>query len=81
MDSSKKIIIIKDKNITVGFVVEQLVDVIYLSKDQIMGKPSDRKQTDKEFLKGTCIHNGKIIGMLDVDRIFEYDSLYVEDYV
>lgn len=81
IDNSKKIIIIKHNQIIVGLVVEQLVDVIYLSKDQIMGKPADKKQTDKEFLKGTCNHNNKIIGILDLDKVFQYPTLYVEDYV
>lgn len=81
LDPSKKIIIIKEADIVVGFVVDQLIDVSYLGKDQILVKPSEKRINGKDFLKGTCMYESKVVGILDVEKLFEYDRLYVEEFV
>jgi chemotaxis signal transduction protein len=65
----------------VGFVVDILIDVIYLGKEQILGKPSEKRTSGRDFLKGTCFYESKVVGILDVEKLFEYDRLFVEDYV
>lgn len=81
LESSKKIIIIRERDINLGFVVDLLIDVIYLGKEQILGKPSEKIGSGRDFLKGTCFYDSKVVRILDIEKIFEYDNLYVEDYV
>jgi purine-binding chemotaxis protein CheW len=81
LDSSKKIIIIREADIVVGFIVDLLIDVIYLGKDQILAKPSEKRSGGKDFLKGTCIYDSNVVGILDVEKLYGYDRLFVEEYV
>jgi purine-binding chemotaxis protein CheW len=81
LDNSKKIIIIREGELMVGFVVDLLIDVIYLGKEQILGKPSEKRTSGRDFLKGTCLYESKVVGILDIEKLFEYDRLFVEDYV
>ena len=81
LESSKKIIIIREADIVVGFIVDLLIDVIYLGKDQILAKPSEKRSGGKDFLKGTCIYDSNVVGILDVEKLYGYDRLYVEEHV
>jgi chemotaxis signal transduction protein len=81
LDSSKKIIIIREADIVLGFIVDLLIDVIYLGKDQILAKPSEKRSGGKDFLKGTCIYDSKVVGILDIEKLYGYDRLIVEEFV
>ncbi|MDX1960135.1 MAG: chemotaxis protein CheW [Leptospiraceae bacterium] len=81
LSEHKKIIVIKHGEMVAGFAVDKLIDVVYLSKDQILGTPIDRKNNTKEFLKGSCMHDSNMVGMLDIEKIFNYENLFVEEFV
>lgn len=50
--------------IKAGFAVDQVVDVGEL--------PDPTEETESRFLVGTMLHNGELIGVLDVAAIFEW---------
>lgn len=78
---NKKIIVIKNEEFSLGFLVDELLDVTYLTSNSIINTPLDKKHSEKEFLKGTFYFKEQIAGILNIEKIFEYEKLNVEEYV
>jgi purine-binding chemotaxis protein CheW len=78
---TNKIIVIRKNDMLLGLVTESLLDVIYLSSDKILNTPVEKQKSEGDFLKGTCLYNSEIVGLIDVDKIFEYEKLYVDEHV
>ncbi len=78
---NKKIIVVKYNELSLGFLVDELLDVTYLTSNSIINTPLDQKHSEKEFLKGTFTFKEQIAGILNIQKIFEFEKLNVEEYV
>lgn len=78
---NKKIVVIRYNDIMLGLLVDQLIDVIYLSKDQILPTPPDKNTLGENLMKGLCLYDTYTVGLIDTERIFAYEKLYVEEYI
>ncbi len=78
---NKKIVVIRFNEVTLGLLVDQLIDVIYLSKDQILSTPPDKNSLGENLMKGLCLYDTFTVGLVDTEKIFAYEKLYVEEYI
>ncbi len=58
------LLVTEASGIRAGFAVDQVVDVGEL--------PDPAEETESEFLVGTMLHDGELIGVIDVAAIFEW---------
>jgi purine-binding chemotaxis protein CheW len=63
-DAASPLLVTEAKGIRAGFAIDQVVDVGEL--------PEPTEETESEFLAGTMLHNGELIGVIDVAAIFEW---------
>jgi chemotaxis signal transduction protein len=65
----------------VGLLVDQLIDVIYLAKEQILSNPPDKNHTGENLMRGLCFYDSFTVGLIDTEKIFAYEKLYVEENI
>lgn len=58
-----------------GIVVDAVSDVINVSTGQLCDAPEYEGQQNREFVKGLAQVDGKLLVMLDIDRLVNPDSL------
>ena len=78
---NKKIVVIRFDEMMIGLIVDQLIDVIYLSKEQILSNPSDKNTVGENLMKGLCFYDSFSVGLIDTEKIFAYEKLYVEESI
>jgi purine-binding chemotaxis protein CheW len=78
---NKKIVVIRFNEMMIGLIVDQLIDVIYLSKEQILNNPPDKNITGENLMKGLCFYDSCSVGLIDTEKIFAYEKLYVEESI
>lgn len=78
---NKKIVVIRFNEMMIGLIVDQLIDVIYLSKEQILSNPPDKNRTGENLMKGLCFYDSFSVGLIDTEKIFAYEKLYVEESI
>lgn len=82
LSSSNKIVVVRQNGLVLGLIVDQLLDVVYLSREQMMKTPSEMKSREGfDFIRSTCLVEGRMTGILDLEKIFSYEKLYVEESV
>ena len=73
--SDSKVLIFKSqKNEPVGILVDQVLDIGYIHKDQIETKGLSNNEdfgSGKVFLKGICKLEGRLMFLFDLDKILE----------
>lgn len=69
-DNSRIIVIELDDQV-IGVLVDQVADVVYLSRSDIERAPNVGTDESAKFIQGVCYHNDQLITLLDFDRIIE----------
>lgn len=78
---NKKIVVVRFNDLMVGLLVDQLIDVIYLAKEQILSNPPDKNHTGENLMRGLCFYDSFTVGLIDTEKIFAYEKLYVEENI
>ncbi|MBK8397731.1 MAG: chemotaxis protein CheW [Leptospiraceae bacterium] len=78
---NKKVIVVRYNDMMLGLLVDQLIDVIYLSKEQILINPPNKNANGQDLMKGVCFHDSQMVGLVDIEKIYTYEKLYVEENV
>lgn len=76
-----KVVVSRKDDLLLGFIVDDLIDVVFMNRNQIASAPSMVKEAKNDLIKETCFHNEWNIGILDMDKIFDRRDLIVEEYV
>jgi len=78
---NKKIVVVRFNEMMVGLLVDQLIDVIYLAKEQILSNPPDKNLIGENLMRGLCFYDSFTVGLIDTEKIFAYEKLYVEENI
>ncbi len=63
----------------IGVWIDNVLDVVYLHPGDIAAIPSAIKSSPKEFVNGTAPYGGKMLSVLDLQKIFKGESLTVDE--
>jgi len=72
-------VVVSTNDFVVGVVVDEVFDVIYLSKSQIKPIPTAVHVVDEEYLRGTVNYEEKMMGLLDLKKILSHSELRVNE--
>lgn len=73
-----RIIVVKMKHEVIGFIVDSVTEVIRLSQNQIESPPDFLKTIDTEFIESVGKINGKLLILLDLNKMLTYDENEVD---
>lgn len=74
-DAFTVVIVANVKGRLAGIVVDAVSDVINFSSEQLCDAPEYEGQQNREFIKGLAQVDGKLLVLLDIDRLASPDSL------
>lgn len=69
-DNEKRVIIVKDKKLIVGFLVDFIVEVLYVLEEEMISPPDDVKLKCKYVDSVVCKEN-RMVFILNVNKIIE----------
>lgn len=78
-ESISKIIIVETPEGRAGIPVDNVEDVFHLPRKHILSLPAASRFADESFQLGAAAHKGKMITLLDIERILLNGGLIVED--
>lgn len=68
-DSESRIVIVSVKDVVVGLLVDSSSEVLTLYKDDIDSTPNIGEQVSDDFIKGIGKKDGRLIMLLDLERV------------
>jgi purine-binding chemotaxis protein CheW len=74
-DSNTVIIIVKVQDTLVGLIVDSVSDVISMSLEDIQNTPHFTSEIDKDSVVGIGRHEGRLVIILEVDRILSVEEV------
>jgi len=74
-DDDTTIIITEMHGEMVGFIVDSVMDVIQIAKEDIQNTPHFTAKMEKDAVNGIGKVNDKIIILLDIDKVFTKDEM------
>ncbi len=78
---TNKAIIVHIDDLVMGIPVEKVFDVLYLQKSDIKPNPTATSAGDRDYLQGTVLYQDKMMGILNLAKIFAEDNLSVNEEV
>jgi len=84
VDSQKQIskaIVVHIEDLVMGIPVERVFDVLYLQKSDIKPNPMATSEGDRDYLQGTVLYQEKMMGILNLAKIFADGNLSVNEEV
>ena len=69
-ENEKRVIIVKDKQLTIGFLVDFIVEVLYVSKEEMIPPPDDVK-LKCEYVDSVICKEKRMVFILNVNKIIE----------
>ncbi|NLI89606.1 MAG: purine-binding chemotaxis protein CheW [Epulopiscium sp.] len=70
IDEDTKIIIIKGEETDVGFIVDNVSEILNISESEIEDAPSIiASRTEQEYISGVAKEEGRMIVLLDIDKL------------
>jgi len=84
VDAQKQIskaIVVHIEDLVMGIPVERVFDVLYLQKSDIKPNPMATSEGDRDYLQGTVLYQEKMMGILNLAKIFAEGNLSVNEEV
>jgi purine-binding chemotaxis protein CheW len=78
---TSKAIVVHIDDLVMGIPVERVFDVLYLQKSDIKPNPMATSEGDRDYLQGTVIYQEKMMGILNLSKIFAEGNLSVNEEV
>lgn len=75
IDVNTAIIIYEINKVSIGFIVDQVEDVLSLSDDHISESPKFGSNIDTSFIESIAEVNNEVIMLLSLEKIFETEEL------
>jgi len=74
-DDRSCIVVVEMKEISVGIIVDRVVEVIDISRENISKPPNFNNDFTNNYISGIGNINDRVIIILDCDRLLNYDQL------
>lgn len=78
---TSKAIVVHIDDLVMGIPVERVFDVLYLQKSDIKPNPMATSEGDRDYLQGTVLYQEKMMGILNLSKIFAEGNLSVNEEV
>jgi len=78
---TSKAIVVHIDDLVMGIPVERVFDVLYLQKSDIKPNPMATSEGDRDYLQGTVVYQEKMMGILNLSKIFAEGNLSVNEEV
>ena len=78
---TSKAIVVHIDDLVMGIPVEKVFDVLYLQKSDIKPNPTATTNGDRDYLQGTVLYQEKMMGILNLGKIFAEGNLSVNEEV
>lgn len=78
---TSKAIVVHIDDLIMGIPVEKVFDVLYLQKSDIKPNPMATSEGDRDYLQGTVLYQEKMMGILNLAKIFAEGNLSVNEEV
>jgi purine-binding chemotaxis protein CheW len=78
---TSKAIVVHVDDLVLGIPVERVFDVLYLQKSDIKPNPAATSDGDRDYLQGTFLYQEKMMGILNLNKIFAEGNLSVDEEV
>jgi purine-binding chemotaxis protein CheW len=78
---TSKAIVVHIDDLVMGIPVERVFDVLYLQKSDIKPNPTATSEGDRDYLQGTVLYHDKMMGILNLSKIFAEGNLSVNEEV
>lgn len=74
--STSKVLRISMENFTLGFVADEIIDVVLFSAEELKSNPlHDKGVAQEQFIKNAVRYQKSVLGLLDIKKIFDSISL------
>lgn len=77
--AGQKAIVVQVNELLAGIPVNEVFEVIYLKPSDIMPVPAAVEDVGSEYMKGEAPYGGKMLTILDLQRILTRDELVIEE--
>jgi len=81
MRSNSKAIVVQVEDIVAGIIGEKVFDVMFINPEEITTVPTAVHSLNDEYVIGTAPYQGKMMSILDINKILLSGSLVVEQVV
>lgn len=79
ISESPKVIVADTGGFPVGVIVDEILDVINLNASDVVPVPSSIKALNEKFIKGAAPYGDRMLALLDLKKILEWDGLIVNE--
>jgi purine-binding chemotaxis protein CheW len=79
ISETTKVIVADTGEFPAGVIVDEILDVIYLRREDIAPVTNARKAISEKFIKGAAPYSGKMMAILDFKEILSWDGLIVNE--
>jgi purine-binding chemotaxis protein CheW len=79
--SLTKAIVIEVADLVAGIVVDEILDIIYLNESEIGIIPAALHSVNHEYLKGTALYGGKMMAVLNLQKLLTQGGMVVDEEV
>ena len=76
-----KAIVVEVADLVTGIVVDEILDIIYLSVSEIVAVPAALHSTNREYLWGTALYGGKMMAILNLQKLLTKGGVVVDEEV
>lgn len=79
--SLSKTVVVEMKDLVVGIVVDEILDIIYLNLSDMATIPVALNSANREYLQGTAFYDEKIIAVLNLQKLLTKGGVFVDEEV
>jgi purine-binding chemotaxis protein CheW len=76
-----KAIVVEVADLVTGIVVDEILDIIYLSVSEIAAVPAALHSANREYLRGTAIYGEKMMAILNLQKLLTKGGVVVDEEV
>lgn len=75
LDDATRIVVSDVAGQTVGFVVDEVTEVLRISEESVEPAPATTSSVDSAFIRGIGKIDDRLIILLDLERVFDFSTL------
>lgn len=75
LDDATRIVVSDVAGQTVGFVVDEVTEVLRIAEESVEPAPATTSSVDSAFIRGIGKIDDRLIILLDLERVFDYSTL------
>ncbi|MEZ2249521.1 chemotaxis protein CheW [Microcoleus sp.] len=74
-------IVVQVADLVTGIVVDEILDIVYLRVSEIATVPAALHSANREYLRGTALYGGKMMAILNLEKLLSKGGVIVDEEV